>query len=491
MKPSGIQHLPEEELNDLPAIEGSIKVPVLIFFGSATLWLVFASFFWLFSSAQLYAPQAWWSLSGVRWLTYGRTYPVFLNSFVYGWASSACIGIGVWLVSRLSGAALKANWILYAAAALWNIGLACGTLCLMAGNTTGKELLEYPSFIAFILFLALVLVSLWVFLTLRNRRGGTIYISQWYLVAAFITFPWAYGTANLLLAPFALAPGVSQASIHWWYIGCLIGLWFTPICLSLAFYVIPKNLSQPLFSYKLASLGFWTLLLFAGWTGETHVLGGPLPAWLITAGTVASVLLLIPAMAVAVNLHGTFNGKFGSLSSDLALRFIAIGAMAYTFYIAEGAFIATRTVGRIAEFTLVTEGHKLLALFGFISMVLFGGFYFIVPRLLHRPFLINLVKGHFWISLYGFCLLFADLNMSGILQGFYLQDAKIPMTASSDVMGPFLLLQSVFVFLVVVANLLFASAMAVAFLLPIRWVERSESVELENADASVSEVTVA
>jgi cytochrome c oxidase cbb3-type subunit I len=453
--------------------------------------LLIASFFWLLSSAQLYAPQAWWSLSEIHWLTYGRTYPIFLNSLVYGWASSAGIGVGIWLVAKLSGVVLRANFILYCAAALWNIGLGCGTLCLIAGFTTGKELLEYPSFIAFILFLGLILVSLWVFLTLRNRRPAPLYISQWYLVVAFLTFPWAYGSASLLLAPFASAPGVSQASIHWWYVGCLIGLWFTPLCLSLAFYLIPKNLGQPLYSYKLALLGFWTLLLFAGWTGETHLLGGPLPAWLITVSTVASVLLLIPAIAVAINLHGTFKGKFGLLSSDLALRFIAIGAMGYTFYIAEGALISTRTAGRIAEFTLVTEGHKFLALFGFVSMVLFGGIYFIVPRVLNRPFLTKLVKGHFWISLYGFCLLFADLNMSGILQGFYLQDAKIPMAASSDVMGPFLLGQIVFVFMVVVANLLFASAIGLVFLLPVRWVERSEEAELENAGTSISEVTVA
>jgi cytochrome c oxidase cbb3-type subunit 1 len=491
MNSSGIQHSTNAETNDASRIDQSVKAPVLIFFGSATLWLVVASLFWLLSAAQLHAPNAWWSLAGVRWLTYGRSYPIFLNSLVYGWASSACIGIGIWLVAKLSGAAIRANSILFTAATLWNIGLACGTLCLIAGISTGKELLEYPSYISFILFLGLVLVSLWVFLTLRKRRPGPLFVSQWYLLVAFLTFPWAYGTANLLLAPSASAPGVSQASIHWWYVGCLIGLWFTPIGLSLAFYLIPRNLGKPLYSYNLALLGFWTLLLLAGWTGETHVLGGPLSAWLITVSTVASVLLLIPAAAVAANLHRTFDGKFEILSSDLPLRFVAIGAMGYTFYIAEGALIATRTVGRIAEFTLIPEGHQYLALFGFVSMALFGGIYFIVPRLLNRPLLTRLVKGHFWLSIYGFCLLFADLNISGVLQGLYLQDAKIPMDAVNDIMSPFLLAQCLCVFLVVIANLSFASAIAVIFLLPIRWIERNERSELATADASVSEVTIA
>ena len=492
MNSSGIQHLPETEASDLPAIDRSVRVPALVFFATATLWLVVASLFWFMSSAQEYAPNAWWSLPGVSWLTYGRSYPVFVNCFIYGWATPASIGVGIWLVSRLSGVIARGFQILLYAAALWNIGLLCGTLSILGGYSTGKELLEYPSFVAFILFLALVFVSFWVFMTLRKRRPGPLFVSQWYLLVAFLTFPWAYATANLLLDPSASPPGVSQAAIQWWYIGCLICLWFTPVCLGLAFYLIPTNLGKPLHSYKLALLGFWTLLLFGGWTGESHLIGGPLPAWMITIGIVASVLTLISVIAVAVNFHRTFDGRFGALSWDLPLRFVVIGTMAYTFYAAEAAIISTRTFGRIAEFTFVTESHELLAIFGFVSMVLFGGIYFIIPRLLSRDWLFRrLVKSHFWLSLVGFCLLFADLNIGGVLQGFYLQDAKIPMDATNDILSPFLLGQSICSFILVVANLSFAAAFAGIFFAPTRAGEKNEKVELERANSTATEVTVA
>jgi cytochrome c oxidase cbb3-type subunit 1 len=198
------------------------------------------------------------------------------------------------------------------------------------------------------------------------------------------------------------------------------------------------------------------------------------------------VLMLVPAIAVALNFHRTINGKFEVLSWDLALRFIVIGTMAYTFYSVEGAMISTRTLSHIVEFTLVTVGHTQLGLFGFISMVLFGGLYFIIPRLLDREWLfIRLIKSHFWLSLVGFGLLLADLTVGGILQGFSLHDAKIPMDAVNDILSPFLFGQSIAVFLIVIANLGFAAAVALIFLAPSR-VRKSGEI----ASETTLEVTV-
>ena len=492
MNPLSVQDSPEPRASaysGLSTIDRSVRIPVLIFFASATLWLVVASVFWLLTTAQMCAPNAWWTFPGISWLTFGRSYPIFLNSFVYGWASSAGIGVGIWLVSRLCRVAARGLLLLISAAVLWNIGLGLGLLSLLAGFSNGKELLEYPSYIGFILFLALALVSFWVILTLQCRRPGPLFISQWYLVTAFLSFPWAYATANLLLDPGAAASGVSQAAIQWWYVDSLIGLWFTPICLGLAFYLIPKSIGYPIYSYNLALLGFWALLLLAGWTGMSHLIGGPLPAWMITISIVANVLMLVPAVAVALNFHRTINGKFEVLNWNLALRFIVIGTMAYTLYSVEGAMTSTRTLSCVTEFTLATVGHTQLGLFGFISMVFFGGLYFIIPRLLDREWLfIRLIKSHFWLSLVGFGLLLADLTIGGILQGFALQDAKIPMDAVNDMLSPFLLGQSIAVFLIVIANLGFAAAVTLIFLAPSR-VRKSGEVG-EFTSETTLEVTV-
>ena len=42
------------------------------------------------------------------------------------------------------------------AGVVWNIGMITGVLSILAGATTGRELLEFPPYTAFILFLGLV-----------------------------------------------------------------------------------------------------------------------------------------------------------------------------------------------------------------------------------------------------------------------------------------------------------------------------------------------
>ncbi|MFN9938811.1 MAG: cbb3-type cytochrome c oxidase subunit I [bacterium] len=96
----------------------------------------------------------------------------------------------------------------------------------------------------------------------RFRQPGHVYVSQWYLLAAFLWFPWLYSTANILLN-FEPIQGGAQGAVNWWYGHNALGLWFTPIGLAAAYYLIPKVLGRPIHSYYLSILGFWSLeLLF-------------------------------------------------------------------------------------------------------------------------------------------------------------------------------------------------------------------------------------
>ena len=56
------------------------------------------------------------------------------------------------------------------AGAVWNIGMITGVLSILAGATTGRELLEFPPESAFILFLGLATVSLWAITIIWNRK---------------------------------------------------------------------------------------------------------------------------------------------------------------------------------------------------------------------------------------------------------------------------------------------------------------------------------
>ncbi|MBV9642098.1 MAG: cbb3-type cytochrome c oxidase subunit I [Verrucomicrobia bacterium] len=474
-------------------VDRSIRIPVLMFFGSGVLWLAVASFFWVLASSQIYTPTAWWTLPGVAWLSFGRAYPVFLNCLVYGWATCAGIGTGIWLLSRFTDAPLLNPLYPILASLIWNVGLLTGVLSILVGLTSGNELLEFPSYSAFILFLALVMVSLWAITIIWNRKPGTMYISQWYLLGAFLWFAWTYATANVALS-LAPAPGVTQPAIAWWYAGSLVDLWLTPIALAVAYYLIPKFAGRSIYSYKLALLSFWGLALFGGWTGMTHLIGGPLPVWMITASIVAKVLMLIPVLAVAANFHRTMESDYGGLRDNLPFRFVVIGAMVYTAYSIEGSIISIRSVAQVTQFTLVTAGHTQLGLLGFCSMVLFGAVYYIVPRLLNRQWLYpKLLTAHFWFTVVGLGLLFFGLTIGGMIQGFGLQDPQVPMSAISDLIQPFLAVQNIGVLLLAIANLGFMVAFTLILLISAPARQRPVAIEQINeaSESTEGEVSVA
>jgi len=474
-------------------IDRSIRIPVLIFFGSGIFWLVVASFFYLLSSSQVHTPTAWWTLPGVASLSFGRAYPAFLNCYVYGWATCAGFGTGIWLLSRLTGVPLRSPLFLILAAVVWNIGMMTGVLSILGGATTGRELLEFPIETAFILFLGLATLSFWAITTIWNRKPGATYVSQWYLLGAFLWFAWMYATANIALGV-TPAPGAAQPAINWWYVGSLIDLWLTPIALAIAYYLIPKIVGRPIYSYRLALIGFWGLALFGGWTGLTHIIGGPLPAWMFTASIMAKVLMLIPVLATGVNFHRTMKGNFGGLRDNLILRFIVTGALIYTVYSFVGSILSARSIAQFTQFTFVTLVHSQLGLFGFYSLILFGAFYYIVPRLLNRQWLFDkLIEAHFWLVVVGLGLLLVDFTIGGLIQGFGLEDPQIPMIAVNDLLEPFLAIQNFGALLLVVANLGFAIAFTLILLISAPAKERPVAIEQSNeaSESTEAEVSVA
>jgi cytochrome c oxidase cbb3-type subunit I len=204
--------------------------------------------------------------------------------------------------------------------------------------------------------------------------------------------------------------------------------------------------------------------------------------------------MLIPVLATGVNFHRTMKGSFGGLRDSLALRFIVTGALIYTVYSFVGSILAARSIAQFTQFTFVTLAHSQLGLFGFYSLILFGAFYYIVPRLLNREWLFNkLIEAHFWLVVVGLGLLLVDFSIGGLIQGFGLEDPQIPMIAVNDLLEPFLAIQNFGALLLVVANLGFAIAFGLILLIsgpvkvrPIATEQSNEASESTEAEVSVA-----
>jgi cytochrome c oxidase cbb3-type subunit 1 len=226
----------------------------------------------------------------------------------------------------------------------------------------------------------------------------------------------------------------------------------------------------------------------------THLIGGPLPAWMITASIVAKMLMLIPVLAVGANFHLTMKGHFGGLRDNHALRFIVTGTVIYTAYAFAGSIISTRSIAQFTQFTFVTVIQNQLGLFGFYSMILFGAVYYIVPRLLKREWLFHkLIEAHFWLLVVGLGLLLLDLTIGGLIQGFGLEDPQVPMIAVNDLLEPFLAIQNFTALLLVAANLGFAMAFTLILLISTPARQRRVAIEQSNeaSENTEAEVSVA
>jgi cytochrome c oxidase cbb3-type subunit 1 len=251
--------------------------------------------------------------------------------------------------------------------------------------------------------------------------------------------------------------GVMQAAVSWWFANNLLFLWFGAIGLGAAYYMIPKVIGRPVYSYQLAAIGFWTYVLFASWTGMQRLVDGPFPAWMITASIAAAILGIIPVATVGLNHHMTMQGHFGLMHYSPTLRFTVFGAIAYTVFSLLGVLLSLRSVASYLQFTEASSAYSHAGLYAFFTMVMFGSMYYIVPRLVGREWrYAALIKLHFWSSAYGVGMMVLLLLVGGIAQGVSMEDPTRSFAASTEAVLPLLRGRSLAGVLIAISHCVFA-----------------------------------
>ena len=413
-------------------IDVSCRLPLMVLFISAAIWLVMASVFGLIASLKFHSPQF---LAECPGLTYGRVRPAFTNSLLYGFCVQAGLGVALWLIARLGQTTLAHRWLVSVGAKVWNLGVTVGVIGILFGDSTGFENLELPPYASVLCFLGYLLIGLWGVVTFHQRRERILFASQWFLFAAVFWFPWIFSTANLLLVTFPVR-GMTQAVIAWWYSNNLLFVWLSLVGLAAVFYFVPKLTNRELHSHYLALFTFWSLILFASWGGIPNT--AAVPAWMPALSTVAIVLTLVPLLAVALNVFQTLKSPGSNAPRDPSLSFVLFGVGAFVLaglMNIGGALDSTRQL----HFTWFVAARTQLHLYGFFVMVMFGAIYYIFPKFSGVEFPYpKLVRVHFWLAALGILAYALPLAIGGILQSVQLQDAKISPVQMVQSSLPFL-----------------------------------------------------
>ncbi len=438
----------------------SSAFPVFMFAAFACFWLLLGSIAGLTSSIKLHEPD--W-LTQWAWLTFGRIRTVHLTAVLYGWITNAALGMILWVLPRLLRTHLHgAVWTMLGGA-LINTGIAAGIGAISAGWSDGMEYLEIPWQIGLFVVAGFVMIVLPVLFTLVNRKTEHLYVSAWYMVAGVLWITLLFLVAKMP----GVHTGVQQATTNWWYGHNVLGLWFTPVSVGAIYYFLPKIIGRPVRSYNLSILGFWTLAFFYGQVGGHHLIGGPVPGWLTTLSIVQSMMMVIPVVAFSINMAGTMKGRMHLARFSPTLRFMMFGGAMYFLSSIQGSLESLRSMNAVTHFTHYTVGHAHLGAYAFVTMVLFGAVYFMMPRVLNWewPFP-RLITVHFWLAAAGISIYFVALTVGGWLQGVAMLDAARAFMESVTLTLPYLQWRSVGGTLMLLSHLVFVGhflAMALRF----------------------------
>ena len=429
-------------------IDLSCRAPLLVLFLSAAVWFLLAFLCQLLASIKFHSPQF---LADTPWLTYGRIHLAGLDALLYGACLQAGLGVALWLLARLGRTRLAQAVPVLAGAISWNLAVTIGFVGILAGDSTGFDMLELPSYSVLPLFLGYLLIGISAVLMFHQRQEPLTFASQWFLFAAVFWFPWVFSTAELLLQAFPVR-GITQAVIAWWYADNLAVVWLGLVGLAAVFYFASKLTGRELHSHYLALFAFWILILFGSWGGIPG--SAPVPAWMPTISTISRVLLLVMLIAVALTFHLTLAGAWSKLKSEPSLAFVAVGTAG--FLIAglmrvSGALLDSQ---QLLQFTWFASARTQLQLYGFFALVMFGAIYYVVPRVTATAFPFRrLVWAHFWLAFTGIILLVVPLAIAGVLEARQLANPGIAFVQVSRATIPFLRASTVGDLLVVMGHL--------------------------------------
>lgn len=404
-----------------PAEDARADLDELVDFALVRNWLYWGLFWLMFTPSigaaisSLFNYPDYMGTSG--YLTFGRLRPLHVNGVIFGAFSTLFIGLCYYLVPRLCGVRIWkghwGHWLVW----VWNLNLLLGMALMAMGHAQALEAGEFPLLTDSIIFTVVTLATVQFVITIGRRKEPQLYVSLWYLLAAFV-----WTVLNLILGSFILPyniSGISSAAFHGLFIHYIVGLWITPAGYVLIYYFLPASVKNPIYSHKLSLVGFWSLALFYPFVGIHHYLYSPIADWAETLAIITSMLLIIPVWTVLQNFFGTMIGRWNTFGQNLPAKFLIMGSLMYLVGCFQGSTEALRAIQQPTHFTDFVISHSHLTVFGTFVVWAIAGTVYVLPRVLGKPlWSFRLGNWSFWLITFGITLMGLDLTALGLQQGY-------------------------------------------------------------------------
>lgn len=367
---------------------------------------------------------AYWPLNmNLEWVTFGRLRPLHTNAAIFAFAGNA-IFAGIYYSSQRL---LKTRMFSDRLSAIhfwgWQLIIVAAAITLPLGYSQSKEYaeLEWPIDIAITLIWVIFAVNF--FGTIYKRRERHMYVAIWFYIATIITVAVLHvvNSIEIPVSAFKSYPvyaGIQDALVQWWYGHNAVAFFLTTPFLGLMYYFVPKAANRPVYSYRLSIIHFWALVFIYIWAGPHHLLYTSLPEWAQTLGVVFSIMLWAPSWGGMINGLLTLRGAWHLLKTDPVIKFFVVAITFYGMATFEGPLLSLKSVSAVAHYTDWIVGHVHGGALGWNGFLIFGMFYFLIPRLWKTElYSIKLANFHFWIGFVGILGYYLSMVAAGITQG--------------------------------------------------------------------------
>ncbi len=394
---------------------------VRLFTLSTVFWGVIGMGIGVLIAAQL----VWPTLNfDTPYFTYSRLRPLHTNIMIFAFATSALFAASYYVVQRTCQTRLFGGKLAEFTFWSWQAVILSAVISLPLGYTSAKEYaeLEWPIDIG--IALIWVLYAIVFFGTLVKRKTTHIYVANWFFGAFILTI----GTLHLVnslaipvsgMKSYSIYAGAVDAMIQWWYGHNAVGFLLTAGFLGMMYYFVPKQVGQPIYSYRLSIIHFWALISLYIWAGPHHLHYTALPDWTQSLGMVMSIILFAPSWGGMINGIMTLSGAWYKLREDPILRFLIVSLSFYGMSTFEGPMMAIKSVNALSHYTDWTIGHVHSGALGWVAMMTIGALYHLIPKLFNQEkmYSTRLINLHFWLSTLGVVLYIVAMWISGVTQG--------------------------------------------------------------------------
>ncbi len=384
----------------------------------------FVFFFAGLFAGMLYALQfsRLYPFPGVELLSPGRVRMLHTQAVAYGFLLNLFMACMHWIIPRLTGRPVLSKTLTRVVFWAWQATIAAVGITILMGYGQAIEWGETPTFLDPVIILgAALMIANFATPIVKAAKGKKLYVTLWYFSAMMIWLPLTYAMGNFV--PQYFVPGAGGAAITGLYIHDLVGLTITPLGWGMMYYFVPIILKKPIWSHTMSLVGFWGLAFFYPLNGVHHFFFSPIPMYAQYGAVMSTIAVELVVITVITNFFMTMRGSGGSLRTSLPMRFFFTGMVLYGITCLQCAFQTTLTFQKVIHFSDWVVGHAHLVMFGVFGSWCIGAVVLLWPKVTGRAWWSHKLNAwNYWLTTIGIVVMFLDLLVAGMVQGYLWQN---------------------------------------------------------------------